>query len=89
MGYEYYAPSHGYDIVVVLSVGHKDNELYVYGNKTPRTKIEYDPLLMKYKGIQRGDWLLLEKIYSTPRIVHNINQQQLVFEMDQFKPKLR
>ena len=88
LDYKYNDPSHGYDIVVVLSVLN-DKELYVYGNKTPRTKIEYDPLLMKDKGIQRGDWLLLEKIYSRPHIVHNINQEQLVFEMNQFKPKTR
>ena len=88
LGYKYKDPSHGYDIVVVLSVLN-DKELYVYGNKTPRTKIEYNPLLMKYKGIQRGDWLLLEKIYSTPMIVHNINQEQLVFEINQFNQTTR
>lgn len=88
LDYEYNDPSHGYDIVVVLSVLN-DKELYVYGNKTPRTKIEYDPSLIKYKGIQRGDWLLLEKIYRDPTIVHNINQEQLAFEMSQYKPKTR
>lgn len=88
LDYEYNDPSHGYDIVVVLSVL-SDELLYVYGNKTPRTKIEYNPSLLKYKGIQRGDWLLLEKIYSHPYVVHNITQEQLVFEMNQFNPKTR
>jgi len=88
LDYEYNNPSHGYDIVVVLSVLN-DNKLYIYGNKTPRTIIEYKPSLIKYKGIQRGDWLLVEKIYREPMIMHNINQEQLAFEMSQYKPKTR
>ena len=88
LDYEYNNPSHGYDIVVVLSLLN-DNKLYIYGNKTPRTTIKYDPSVIKYKAIQRGDWLLLEKIYGTPTIVHNINQEQLAFEMSQYKPKTR
>lgn len=89
LDHEYNNPSHGYDIVVVLSIL-DDNELYVYGNKTQRTGIkDINPAYTKFLGIQRGDWLLLNKIYKRPYVVHNITQQQLVFEMNQFKPKTR
>ena len=86
--HKYNHPSHGYDIVVVLGII-KDNEILVYGNKTPRTTIEIEPVVAKYKGIQRGDWLLLQKIYNNPLVIHNITQSRLIFEMNQYNPKTR
>ena len=88
LDHEYNHPSHGYDIVVVLGVI-DNSEILVYGDKTPRTTIKCDPSVIKYKSIQRGDWLLLQKIYSTPTIVHNINQEQLAFERGYYKTYTR
>ena len=88
LDHEYRHPSHGYDIVVVLGI-YDNSKIIVYGNKTPKTTIKVDPVVAEYKSIQRGDWLLLQKIYDTPSVIHNINQQQLVFEMKQFDQKTR
>ena len=88
---EYDYKNHYYDIVVVLGKDKSNSNLIVYGNKFGEQVISNTH--RKVFAIERGDELLLEKICAVPknpyRIVHNITQTKLKYEMYQNGPRIR
>jgi len=82
---------HNYDIVVVLGHDKTNSNLFVYGNKFEEQIISNTYRNMR--TIKRGDELLIKKILTVPqnpfKIIHNITQTKLKYEMNQNGPKIR
>ena len=82
---------HSFEYATV--VGINNDELYVYGNKIGHKIInKYSTInSMQFDQIfefHRGDKLLLE-IDKEIHIVHNIDQAKLLYEAQQYGPKIR
>ena len=88
---EYNYKDHCYDIVVVLGKDKANSNLIVYGNKFGEQIISNKN--RKIFAFERDDKLLIKQISAVPqnpyRIVHNITQTKLKYEMYQNGPHIR
>lgn len=73
---------HNFELVTLLGF-EKTGKLRVFGNKVNETTVLFDPVV----GFKRGDDLLLQiddkKPYRLIRLIHNINQELLKYNLQQ------